>query len=254
MKISLALIFVAIASLYASVGFGGGSSYTAVLAVTDTPYILIPIISLLCNIAVVSANSLRYILTKMITLRQAWPLCILSIPAAFLGGRLNVSEGLFLSLLSAALLLAGARMILASPYAEPAIADRSRSPMISAIIGAAIGFFSGVVGIGGGIFLAPVLYRLRWGSAQAIAALCSVFILVNSIAGLLGQLSKPAWQSDSAALLSYWPLLIAVLIGGLFGNMISIKWLRADHLRRITGLLILIVAIRLIFKVTALMA
>jgi len=99
-----------------------------------------------------------------------------------------------------------------------------RKPYISMLIGAFIGFYSGIVGIGGGIFLAPVLYRLRWGGAQAIAAACSLFILVNSLAGLAGQLTKLPNLTQTSELLSYWPLILAVLIGGTWGNMFSIRF------------------------------
>ena len=252
MKIALTLGFLLTAAIYASVGFGGGSTYTALLAVSGASFTLIPIISLLCNICVVSGNSWRYLRRKTVKLSQVWPLFILSIPAALLGGRLHVSELLFISLLSLALFIAGTRMVFTKRYADNQVqALSARTSKLGVLIGGAIGFYSGIVGIGGGIFLAPILYRLRWGGAQQIAATCSLFILVNSVAGLVGQLSKSAGASHHAEILSYWPLIIAVLIGGTLGNMLSFHMLRPEQLRRITGILILIVAVRLALKALA---
>jgi len=249
MKFTLALAFFFTAAVYASVGFGGGSTYTALLAVSDTPYVIIPVVSLICNICVVSGNSWRYLRKKIITFRETWPLFVLSVPAALLGGMLQVSEVLFIGLLSLALLISGIRMIFSKSQTDlaPVLKLKANSVM-SGLIGGMIGFYSGIVGIGGGIFLAPILYRLKWASGHQIAATCSIFILVNSTAGLLGQLTK-SWSSESSLeILQYWPLILAVFMGGTIGNMLSIKRLKVDYLRRVTGVLILIVAIRLLFK------
>ncbi|MEP6343617.1 MAG: sulfite exporter TauE/SafE family protein [Maricaulaceae bacterium] len=254
MKLSLAFTFLLTAALYASAGFGGGSTYTALLAVSGTPFYVIPIVSLICNICVVAGNCLRYFRAKLIFLSDVWPLLILSIPAAFFGGRLNISEAIFIGLLCLALFIAGARMILSREETHSDPQDLSRNPMICAFIGGAIGFYSGIVGIGGGIFLAPVLYKLRWGRAQEIAAVCSVFILVNSVSGLGGHFIKVSAFEFVPEIISYVPLIIAVLIGGTIGNVMSIRFLKSSILRRITGLLILAVAIRLLIKWVGLVA
>ena len=249
MKLILGLAFFLTAALYASVGFGGGSTYTALLAVSGTSYIVIPIISLLCNICVVSGSSWRYLRRKVIKLSEVWPLFILSIPAAFIGGMVNVSEVIFIGLLSVALLLASIRMVFGRIHDDKSVSlATKRNRIVSALIGGAIGFYSGIVGIGGGIFLAPILYRMCWGRAQQIAAACSIFILVNSMAGLVGQITKTADLNLNSDILSYWPLILAVLFGGTIGNMLSLRLLTPKLLRRITGILILIVAIRLLIK------
>ena len=247
MKLTLTLAFLFTAALYASVGFGGGSTYTALLAVTGVSYTLIPLISLSCNICVVSGNSFRYARAGLIKLSQIWPLLILSVPAAFIGGRLSVPEALFIGLLSLALFAAGLRMVLGAE--QDVKADKVGGSKISAaLIGGGIGLYSGIVGIGGGIFLAPVLYKLRWARAQEIAAVCSLFILVNSVAGLGGQILKHQGDNITAQILPYWPLILAVIIGGQFGNRFSLRFLSAQSLRRLTGGLILIVALRLFWK------
>lgn len=248
MKLGLAIAFLLTAGLYASAGFGGGSTYTALLAVSGAPFYIIPVISLLCNICVVTGNCARYFHARLLRLSDVWPLFILSIPAAFIGGRLNISEAVFIGLLCLALLIAGSRLLISPPPSGDATGPLRGNPVACALIGAAIGFYSGIVGIGGGIFLAPILYRLRWGRAQEIAAACSLFILVNSLSGLAGQIIKVSHSDLASEIFPYAPLILAVLIGGSLGNMLSIKLLKPLYLRRITGALILAVAIRLVFK------
>ena len=254
MKLGLAIAFLLTAAFYASAGFGGGSTYTALLAVSGAPFYVIPVVSLVCNICVVAGNCLRYFRAKLISLSDVWPLFILSVPAAFIGGWLNVSEIVFLGLLCLALLLAGTRMLFRHVDTYNDQGPLRGNSVQSALIGGAIGFYSGIVGIGGGIFLAPILYKFRWGRAQEIAAACSVFILVNSVSGLCGQIIKVSERNLTSEILPYTPLVFAVLIGGTIGNSVSIKFLKPNVLRRITGLLTLIVAIRLSFKWLGLMA
>ena len=248
MKLGLALAFLLTAALYASAGFGGGSTYTALLAVSGAPFYVIPVVSLLCNICVVVGNSIRYFRARLLNLSDVWPLFILSIPAAFIGGRLNVSEVVFVGLLCFALFIGGGRLLIGRVESNDNIGPFRRHTLWNAVIGGAIGFYSGIVGIGGGIFLAPILYKLRWGHPQEIAAACSVFILVNSMSGLAGQIIKVTQLDIIREVATYTPLILAVLIGGTIGNIMSIKLLKPHYLRRITGILILVVAIRLSFK------
>ena len=254
MKLGLTIAFLLTAALYASAGFGGGSTYTALLAVSDAPFYIIPTVSLLCNICVVAGNCFRYFKSKLISLADVWPLFILSIPAAFIGGRLNIPEVTFIGLLCVALLIAGIRMLFSQTEAYTHHGQLRGKLLPCTLIGGAIGFYSGIVGIGGGIFLAPILYKFRWGNAQEIAAACSVFILLNSISGLGGQVIKVNHLELMPEIIPYTPFIMAVLIGGTIGNVMSIKFLKPSTLRRITGLLILAVAIRLTIKWLGLMA
>jgi len=244
--LGLTLLFALTACLYASVGFGGGSTYSALLVASGANFALIPIIALSCNIAVVSGNTLRYSRAGLVPWARLWPILILSIPMAWLGGRLNISETLFIGLLAAALFFAGIRLLLKSPQTDTA-EDKALSPLLSALIGGVIGFYSGLVGIGGGIFLAPVLYALNWGRAKMIAATCSVFILFNSISGFIGQFMKLSDVDKIWEAAEFWPLIPAVLIGGFIGNSIGLKRLSQNWVQRLTGLLILVVALRLAF-------
>lgn len=244
----LAGLFFVTALLYASVGFGGGSTYTALLVLSGTEYYLIPVIALSCNILVVSGNTIRYARAGLLEIGKIWPLIILSIPAAWLGGRLNTSETIFIGLLWVALALAGMRLVFSSESQSDPDTQQNVPIWKSALIGGGIGFYSGLVGIGGGIFLAPLLHALRWGTARTIAATCSLFILVNSLSGLWGQLSKLDALSRLSEAVSFWPLLPAVLLGGFIGNHWGVFRLSERWLKRLTGILILVVAIRLALR------
>jgi len=249
MKLALlAGLFFITALLYASVGFGGGSTYTALLFMSGTDYLLIPIIALCCNILVVSGNALRYAREGLISWGRVWPLICLSMPAAWIGGRIVVPQHIFIGLLAIALFIAGTRLLM-TQKPKTADIDRRKTPVwLNAIIGGAIGFYAGLVGIGGGIFLAPILHVLRWGHTKQIAATCSLFILVNSVAGIGGQFTKLNDLSLASDALAFWPLLPAVFIGGFIGNHLGVFKLSEVWLKRITGLLILSVAIRLALR------
>lgn len=157
------------------------------------------------------------------------------------------SETVFIGLLWIALTVAGARLLfLRAPSDIPS--PKTIPTWQSALIGGFIGFYSGLVGIGGGIFLAPVLHTLKWGSARVIAATCSLFILVNSFAGLWGQVTKLGTLERYADALAYWPVIPAVLIGGFIGNHWGVFKLSESLLKRLTGILILVVAVRLALR------
>ena len=253
MKLTLlALCFFITALFYASAGFGGGSTYTALLVISGLDYRLIPILSLSCNLIVVSGNLISYGRAGYILWPQIWPLIILSVPAAWLGGRFNVSQEIFIGLLALGLFIAAIRLIIPPRDAKMTVTKRHMPKAIMAILGAIIGFYAGLVGIGGGIFLAPLLYIIGWGpddsKAKHIAATASLFIFVNSAAGIAGQFSKLESMALLSHALSFWPLLPAVMLGGFIGNHIGLFKLSEIWLKRITGILILIVAARLTVK------
>jgi len=249
MKLALLTVcFWITAALYASIGFGGGSTYTALLVLFNADYRLIPLIALSCNILVVCGNALRYHKEKLIPWPRLWPLLITSIPAAWLGGRINISETLFIGLLWAALLIAGLKLWRNDRQIDNDVSTKNPPVLLSGFIGGAIGFYAGLVGIGGGIFLAPILYILNWGRAKTIAAACSIFILLNSIAGLAGQYSKLSGSDILEQAFSFWPFIPAILIGGYIGNYIGIYRLSDQALKRATAVLIIFVALRLMVK------
>jgi uncharacterized protein len=245
----LFITFFVVSTLYASVGFGGGSTYNAVLILSGADFRIAPIIALACNILVVSGNTIRYGLTGNLRWRAVLPALSLSIPLAWLGGRIPLGESVFSTLLGVALLLTGLSMLLQRRWEA---APDSRPPSYNLVlvpVGAATGLLAGLVGIGGGVFLAPVLYWLRWGHEKAISAACSLFILLNSLAGLAGQATKLSDFGVLSLTLPYLPLLLAVVIGGWIGNRFGVLKMRPVQLRRSTAILILIVAARLLYKV-----
>ena len=153
-----------------------------------------------------------------------------------------MQESTFLYLLAASLSAAGVMLLVPAPDADRP-ADTPRQRIIGRagpLLGAGLGFLSGIVGIGGGIFLAPILHLCRWAPAKEVAALAAGFIVVNSAAGLAGQMQKHAWSTE--ALAPFWPLPLAVLAGGLLGARCGSSILPATRIRQITGAVILLVA------------
>ena len=237
-------LFFTTALLYAAAGFGGGSTYNALLVLAEVDCRAIPIIALVCNILVVTIGSWRFARDGHIDWRRIWPLFALSVPLAWLGGRLEVAEIVFVGLLAASLLVAGLLMLWQPRWqreAPPMVTSRWVEP----VAGGALGFLAGVVGIGGGIFLAPLLYMLRWGTPRQIAGTSAAFILVNSIAGLIGQLGKGDGTQGGQVLVDHWMLFPAVLAGGLIGSALGSRGLDPRYVRILTALLVLYVAARL---------
>ena len=241
----LAALFLITALLYGAAGFGGGSTYNALLVLAGTDYRAVPVVALACNVLVVAVGSWRFARSGHVDWRRIWPLLVLSVPFAWLGGRLAIAETVFVGLLAASLLAAGLLMLW-QPDWEKEAPPVLRSRLAEPLAGGALGFLAGLVGIGGGIFLAPLLYMLRWGPPKAIAGTCAVFILANSLSGLAGQLAKG--DAGGEALAAYWPLFPAVLVGGLVGSTLGSGRLDPKYLRNLTALLILYVAVRLAIR------
>ncbi|MEO0983167.1 MAG: sulfite exporter TauE/SafE family protein [Pseudomonadota bacterium] len=249
MSAVLAGLFFATALLYASVGFGGGSTYNALLVLNGTDYRVLPAIALICNMIVVSGGVWRFARAGYVSLQRLAPFLVASVPAAWIGGRIPISETLFVSLLGLSLLAAGTRLLFEQePQSAPDGVARSYHWGAAAAVGGAIGLLAGLVGIGGGIFLAPVLYFWRWGTPRQIAGAASVFILVNSAAGLAGQAAKLNELSLLPALSEYWPLFPAVLIGGQIGSYLGSERISPVWVKRLTAALILYVAVRLLYR------
>lgn len=242
----LPVLFFATAALYATVGFGGGSTYTALLVMMDDAIWRIPIIALICNITVVAAGSYLAVTRRAFVWQRAAPFFIASVPLAFIGGLIALRDETYITLLAISLLLAGLRLLLIGD--KDIIASPTQSTGKAIAIGGALGLLSGMVGIGGGIFLAPILYYLRWADSKTIAALCSFFILVNSLAGLAGQLVKNGAGVIPEIAEVALPLMAATLLGGLFGARLLLEYLSPNKIQQITALLIIFVATRLLLQ------
>jgi len=245
----LAGLFVLAAMAYASVGFGGGSTYNALLILSGMDYRLVPAIALSCNILVVSGGVYHYARAGSLSAGHLLPFIVLSVPMAWLGGSLAVSEQVFIGLLGFSLLVASVQMLLKS-QTEPIQQQKpgTRYWLVAAPVGGIIGFLAGVTGIGGGIFLAPVIYFLHLAPARTVAGITSGFILVNSIAGLSGQLMKTGEYSPLEGWIQAWPLFIAVIIGGQIGSHLGAYKLPETWIKRLTAILMLYVAVRLVWR------
>ena len=243
----LAILFLATAALYSSVGFGGGSTYLALLLIWGVPYFIFPVIALSCNIIVVSGNCFNYIRTGNLNLKLLLPYLIGSIPLAFIGGSLPIEKRLFEILLFLVLAIAGALLLLNFKSYDDKEENYIKIPIpVSILIGGVLGFISGVVGIGGGIFLSPILFLIRAGKPKHIVTIASLFILINSVSGIIGQLTKNSVINEIP---NYWYLLVAVLIGGQLGNFLNLKIFPTHILALVTAILVTFVALRMGFKI-----
>ncbi|MDC1032849.1 sulfite exporter TauE/SafE family protein [Candidatus Pelagibacter sp.] len=245
--IILSAFFFITAILYSSVGFGGGSTYLALMLIWDIPFYIFPVIALFCNIVVVSGNSINYIKSGNLNLKLLIPYLVGSIPFSFIGASILIDKELFEILLFFVLVVAGISLLIESKsFNIDQIKTKQIPKLLSISIGSLIGFVSGIVGIGGGIFLSPFLFLMKAGYPRHIATTASLFILINSIFGIAGQLTKDIVLDE---FLYYWPLFLAVLIGGQIGNFVNIKFLSNKTLALITSLLVIFVAIRMGFRV-----
>ena len=243
----LAILFFVTAVLYSSVGFGGGSTYLALLLIWGIPYFIFPVVALSCNIIVVSGNCFNYIRAGNLNLRLLIPYLIGSIPLAFLGGSLPLEKSFFEILLFLVLVAAGTLLLFNFKSYDDREEGYQKIPTwVSILIGAVLGFISGAVGIGGGIFLSPILFLIRADRPKHIVTTASLFILINSIFGIIGQLTKNVVLTE---VLNYWYLLVAVLIGGQIGNFLNLKIFSTRILALVTALLVLFVAIRMGFRI-----
>ncbi|MDC6364669.1 MULTISPECIES: sulfite exporter TauE/SafE family protein [Flavobacteriaceae] len=243
--ILLVLAFFVVATLYAAVGFGGGSSYLAILTLVLTSFFAIRSTALLCNLTVVSGSCLLYYQKGHLQFKKFLPFILTSIPMAFIGAVFKLKEYIFFIILAVALIISALTLIYQTVVLKTNLNVKKYPVFAPYIIGAGIGLLSGLVGIGGGIFLAPVLNHMKWDKPIVIASLASFFILVNSISGIGGLFFSNSFEI-------FWPeilaLLFAVLLGGQLGVRLSISKLSAKRVRILTAILVLFVGVRVLLK------
>lgn len=243
MPLWLAPVFFAIAAVYAMAGFGGGSAYLAVLTLLGVPYASIPQTALLCNVIVSAGGAWHFSRGGHLDARRILPIVILSVPMAFVGGRIDVGEGAFMMLLGVSLLAAGARMFIRDRRGKSKQhAAGSTYWLVGLPVGAGLGFLSGVVGIGGGVFLAPLLMLSGWANAKQTAGAASVFVLVNSLAGLAGQFAKGVHVDRSVV-----PLILAAWLGGQIGSSAGSYRLPMVAVRRVLAGVLVVVSLRILW-------
>ena len=245
MEISVPLLSIAvfaIAFAYSSVGLGGGSSYTALLTLVGFSYTLIPSVSLALNTIVTTGATIQFARHGHLKWRILWPFMVTSIPAAYVGGSLDLPEETFQILLMASLIAVALRIYL---WQDP-VFKLSKSPGfvlgLSLAIGLILGFIAGSVGIGGGIYLVPIILLTGIGSSKEAAAAGAAFILINSIVGILARA-----QLIDLDFGQFLPLGVAVLLGGIAGSQFGAGYFKPRTLQKVLGSII-IMAILLLAK------
>ncbi len=242
----LLVFFAVIAFVYASVGFGGGSSYLAVLALYPIPFKELRLIALICNVIVVTGGVYIYVRNSQVNWKKILPLVLISVPMAYLGAIMRISQETFFIVLGCSLVAAALLLWIKT---DPATVEEVKQPGKNTLagngaLGGAIGFLSGMVGIGGGIFLSPILNLMKWDLPKKIAAAASVFILVNSMSGIAGQLTS---QPDNVNLTRVLLLCLAVFAGGQAGSRMAIRF-NPIVIRRVTAVLVFFAGIEVLFK------
>ncbi|HYC30622.1 MAG TPA: sulfite exporter TauE/SafE family protein [Chitinophagaceae bacterium] len=243
----IGLFFLLVAFIYAAVGFGGGSSYLAILALYALPFREMRLIALVCNIIVVTGSCIIFIRNKQVDLKKILPMVLVSVPMAFAGAVFRINQTTFFILLGISLVMAAVLLwITAKPGKETTVAAGGRGSVIkNSLLGGAIGFLSGMVGIGGGIFLSPVLNLMNWDTPKKIAATASIFILLNSLSGIAGQLYNLPAEINW---LQVVVLALAVFIGGQLGARLGAVKLDQLLVRRITAAVVFFAGMEILFK------
>ena len=229
----------AIAVLYSSVGHAGASGYIALLSLASLAPEVIKPTALALNILVSSIASWHFLRAGHFAWRTFWPFAVLAVPMAFVGGHVALPAQAFKLLLGAVLLFAAARLVLRSRE-DPVCNEPPRAPALA--IGGVLGLLSGLTGTGGGIFLTPLLLHLRWAQARRAAAVSALFILLNSIAGLAGNIASTR-QLPTYIL----PLLAAAAVGGFIGSYLGSRHFAPALIKRFLAAVLLIAGLKLIF-------
>ncbi len=236
---SIIAIFV-VALLYSSVGHGGASGYLAILALLSVPKQTASSTALVLNILVAGIAAISYYRSKFLNFKTTAPYLIASVPAAFLGGTIKVPNNIYEGLLSVSLLVAAVR--LAIPLKEPVDAELHQPRLwLAAVCGAVIGLLSGIVGIGGGIFLSPLIVIARWDTAKHASGTAALFIVINSVAGIVGRLCTHSFTIGSD-----WSFLVAALAGAVIGSHLGANIFSQNALKRLLALVLGIASVKLL--------
>jgi uncharacterized membrane protein YfcA len=236
-ELALILCIFAAAVLYSSVGHGGASAYLAAMALFNVAPETMRPASLTLNIFVATIGTVQFYRAGCFSWSILVPFAIASVPAAFVGGWLTLPGRAYRVIVGIVLLLAAVRFVW-----RP-VADTSKPiPAIVALFcGAAIGLLSGLTGTGGGVFLSPLLLVMGWAETKQSSGVCAAFILVNSIAGIIGLLTKPV---TFPAMLPYW--VVAAVAGGLIGSGLGATRLANPTLRRLLAVVLVIAGLKLL--------
>jgi len=242
-EIGFALVFALVAVLYSSVGQVGGTGYVAVMALADLHPTVIKPTALLLNLLVAAIALARYARAGLLTWKTCYPFAILGAPFSVLGGVLNLSKEIYEPIVGVLLVAAAVQMFptARAAAAEDRAADRDPPFLLALLTGGGIGFVSGITGIGGGIFLAPLVLSLRWVSTRRALAVSAAFNLLNSAAALAGAARTiPRLPAE----LPYW--LVVVGLAGLYGSWLGVARLPASVSRYILAVLLASAGLRML--------
>jgi Predicted permeases len=238
---ALAALFFLVGLLHASVGQGGASGYLAILSLFGLAPAIVSTSALLLNVLVAGTAFVTFYRAGHFSWRLTWPFVLTSVPAALVGGLIPVTAEVYRLLLGGVLAYAGLRLMLHSRHGQRVEHYQSPALRIALPTGAGIGLLSGIVGVGGGIFLSPLMILLRWADAKNTAATSAAFIVINSIAGLSGRLIAGRFVVGDLL-----PLMLAAFAGGLVGAYLGAHRFNSSLLRRVLGVVLLVAALRLI--------
>lgn len=235
----LAVLIFAIALLYSTVGHAGASGYIAALALFSMHPAIMKPTALVLNIIVAIICTIRFYRAGFFSWRAFWPFAIASIPAAYIGGSLNLPVSIYKIIVGIVLLYSAFRL-----FSSADIADNAKTTLvpiwIALIVGAGIGLLSGLTGVGGGIFLSPVLLLMNWAKTTETSGVSATFILVNSIAGLLAQFHSITYLPDS---LIYWAP--AALVGGWIGTELGTRLLPVAGMRKSLSFVLVLAGLKM---------
>lgn len=238
----LALLTVGIlvvAFLYSSVGHAGASGYIAVMSLASLAPAEIKPTALVLNILVASIGTWQFLRAGHFSWRTFWPFAVLSIPMAFVGGYVDLPTHVFKILIGVVLMLSAAHLFW-NPHVDEIRTEPSKPVAIGA--GGLLGLFAGLTGTGGGIFLTPLLLVMRWAKTKTASATSALFILVNSISGLLGNLSSTQQIPGFIA-----PLVVAALVGGMAGAYLGSRRFAPSIIKRLLATVLVIAGLKLVF-------
>lgn len=240
--VTLALLILLAATLYSSVGHGGASGYLAAMALFGLAPAQMKPSALCLNILVASIATYRFYRAGRFSWSLFWPFAVASIPLAYVGGAITLPTTVYKQIVGVTLLYAAIRLFFYTQAKADARATRSAPFALAIVSGALIGFLSGLTGVGGGIFLSPLLLLMGWADTRRTAGVSAAFILVNSIAGLLGNVSNV--QALPRAL-PYFAL--AAIAGGLVGSEFGSRRLASVTIRRLLAVVLVVAGVKMLF-------
>ena len=241
------LIFVA-ALLYSSVGHAGASGYLAVMGLYGLPQSVMRPAALVLNVFVASIGTYRFWRAGHLQWRLLWPFAALSVPFAFLGGRMRLSDPVYQRVLGIVLLLAAVNLVWQTLPSRRANVGATKPPPIpvALLVGAGLGLLAGLTGVGGGIFISPLLILARWADPKKTAGLSVAFILVNSLAGLAGQIHSGQFRPFQTLPYEFLYWAAAAVMGGLIGSYLGARKLGNNPLRCLLALVLVIAGVKML--------